>query len=235
MKKDINGFITLVRSKNGRVKIDHNGQNQANIHLLMYELGFRKSKLENKRIYYRREGEELIPSSFRNIEDAFFEQLRETEFINIPDDIRFADIVNHFYEKSPIKENALFTLFFSDTLTETEALQYKLLTDHHFKHKIEVQNLLSKFEEWKFEKTIDIASSITNNAPLYFKKLDGNKYLVFTHYNSKSNTRDGFDCWIATFANTAHIGNKKPLTLQTVSLSFNLERDFELIKNYVNN
>lgn len=154
MKRDINDFITLVRSKNGRVKIDHNGQNQANIYLLMHELGFRKSILENKRIYYRREGEELIPSSFRNIVDAFFEQLRETEFINIPDDIRFADIVNHFYEKSPIKENALFTHFFSDTLTETEALQYKLLTDHHFKHKIEVQHLLSKLEEWKFEKQL---------------------------------------------------------------------------------
>ncbi len=72
-------------------------------------------------------------------------------------------------------------------------------------------------------------------AALLLRIARGNKYLVFTHYNSKSNTRDGFDCWIATFANTAHIGNKKPLTLQTVSLSFNLERDFELIKNYVNN
>ncbi|MEI6750534.1 MAG: hypothetical protein WCM93_15360, partial [Bacteroidota bacterium] len=78
-------------------------------------------------------------------------------------------------------------------------------------------------------------SSITNNAPLYYKKLDGNKYLVFTHYNSKTNTNDGFDCWIATFAKKGHIGNKKPLALQTVSLSFNLERDFDLIKNYVIN
>jgi hypothetical protein len=235
MKRDINDFLTLVRSKNGRVKIDHNGQNQANIYKILVDLGFRKSKLENKRIYYRSEGDKLIPSSFTNIVDAFFEQLRESEFINIPDDVRFADIVNHFYEKSPIKENALFTHFFAENLTEVEALNYKLLTDHTFKHKFEVQQLLSKLEEWKFDKTIDIASSITNNAPLYYKKVDGNKYLVFTHYNSKSNTRDGFDCWIATFTKTGHLGNKKPLTLHQVSLSFNLERDFELIKDYINN
>lgn len=235
MKRDVNEFITLVRSKNGRVKIDHNSTNQANIYQLMHDLGFRKSKLENKRIYYRRYGEQLIPSNFRKIIDTFFEQLRATEFINIPEDVRFTDIVNHFYEKSPIKENALFTRFFAETITDTEALNYKLLTDHHFKHKFDVQQLLSKLEEWKFDKTIDLASSITNNAPLYYKKVDGNKFLVFTHYNSKNNTNDGFDCWIATFAKTGHIGSKKPLTLQTVSLSFNLDRDFELIKNYVNN
>lgn len=235
MKRDINDFITITRSKSGRAKIDHNGQNQANIYQLLHDLGFRKSKLENKRIYYRREGEQLIPTNFRKIEDAFFEQLKETEFINIPDDVRLFDIVNHFYEKPPIKENTLFTHFFAETLTETEALNYKLLTDHTFKHKFEVQHLLSKLEEWKFDKTIDIASSITNNAPLYYKKVEGNKYLIFTHFNSKSNTYDGFDCWIATFAKTGHIGNKKPLTLQTVSLGFILDRDFELIKNYIIN
>ncbi len=235
MKRDINDFISIVRFRNGQVKINHDGQNQANIYQLLHEFGFRKSKLENKRIYYRRDGEQLIPSSFRKIEDTFFEQLRETEFINIPDDVRFFEIVNHFYEKSPIKENALFTHFFAETLTETEAFNYKLLTDHQFKHKFEVQHLLSKLEEWKFDKTIDINSSITNNAPLYYKKVEGNKYLIFTHFNSKSNTYDGFDCWIATFAKTGHIGNKKPLSLQTVSLGFILDRDFELIKNYVIN
>jgi hypothetical protein len=233
MQRDINDFVTIVRSKNGRVKINHNGQNQANIYQLLHELGFRKSKLENKRIYYRREGEKLIPSSFSNIVDTFFEKLKETEFINIPEDVRFFDILDHFYEKPPIKENALFTLFLTETLTETEAFNYKLLTDHVFKHKFEVQHLLSKLEEWKFDKTIDIASSITPNAPLYYKKVDEDKYLVFIHYNSKSNTNDGFDCWIATFAKTGHIGNKKPLALQQVRLSFNLERDFELIKKYI--
>lgn len=235
MERNINNFIIIDKFKNGRLKISHNGQNQTNIYKLLHELGFRKSKLDNKQIYFRRDGEKLIPINFNKIVDAFFDLFNESAFTNIPEDIEFEDIVNHFYENQPIKENRLFNLVFNDTISELEAHNLRMLIDDDYKHRFETQQLLSKLEELNFIKTIDIGSLICKNAPLFYKKIEANKFLVFVQFNSKIKTLDGFDCSIATFDKIIHIGTKKPLEHQIICRNFKLDRDFNLVENYLNN
>jgi len=233
MTKDINNFITIVRQKNGRVKITHDIQNEANIYKLLHELGYCKSKLDNKRIYFRRDKANVIPLHLWDIKNAFLVMLKNLEFINIPDDIEYEDILNWYYRQDPIKDNGLFNHYLSDNLTEPEIHSFRLQTDCIYKHKFEIQQMLLKLEEWKFDKTVDISSSICKNAPLYYKKIETNKFLIFSYFNSKVNTNDGFDCWVATFSNVKHIGIKEPLKLQDIRLSFQLDRDFQLIKDYL--
>jgi hypothetical protein len=233
MTKDINDFITFDRLKNGRVKITHDINNEGNIYKHLHELGYRKAKLDNKRVYFRREGTELTPLSIREIKVAFRDYLRNFDFTNIPDDIEYFSILNWYYERQPIKENGLLDHYLEDELNESEVHYLRLKTNVGYKHKKEIENLLSKFEEWSFSKTIDNIGSICLNAPLYYKKIGDKKYLVFSHYNSEHKTNNGFDCWIATFVNEKQIGKKKPSDIETIRFSFQLDRDFGLISDYV--
>jgi hypothetical protein len=234
MTKDINDFVYFDRLKNGKIKISSDIHKEANIYQYLRGLGFCKSKLGNKRVYYRREGETIKPSSLHDIKYTFWELLQKGDFSNIPTDIEYSEILNWYLDKQPIKENGLFDYYLEDKLTETEADNFCLQTNHSFRHTFEVQQLISKFDEWNFSKTTDTVGAFCKDNPLFYKKIGDKKYLVFNHYNSKSKTNDGFDCWIATFANEKQIGIKKTMDVQEIRLSFHLDRDFELIKDYLN-
>lgn len=234
MKRDINDFITIVRQKNGHVKIKHDFNNEANIYKLLHDLGYGKSKLNNRRIYFRRYDGKIIPVNLINIKDAFEEVLKKAEFSNVPSDIGRSDILNWYYERQPIKENGLFDHYLNDPLNEVEAHNYLLLTDHTYKRRHQIQQLLSKFEEWAFRKSIDSVGTFCEDNPLYYKPVADNKYLVFNHFKPEDNENDGFDSWVATYTEEKHIGNEKPLNVEAVRLCFKIDRDIQLIKKYIN-
>lgn len=233
-KKDIKDFVTISRLRNGQVKITHNITNESNIYELLRELGYRKTKVDNKCAYLLRNDDNIIPVTFYDIKTAFLNLLKKNEFINIPNDIESTSLTNWFYDKNPIKENGLLNHYLEDTLTNEEIHNYKLKTDIMYKHKFGVEQMLSKFKEWSFNKTVDDVGAFCKDNPLYYKRVDEKKYLVFNHFNSKGKTSDGFDCWLATFTNEEHIGSKKPIEIQDIRLSFHLDRDFQLIENYIN-
>ena len=234
MEKDINNFLTISRTKNGKVKISHNTENEANIYKMLFKLGFRKTTLNNKKLLFKKTNDDLIPISIHDIRNAFYDLLKNFEFVNVPDDVNYTDILNWNLEKQPIKQNGLFNHYLSVELNESEIHILRMKTDVNYKHRNEINSILDKLNEWNFSKSIDKKSSICINAPLYYKKIDNNKFLVFSHYNAESKKSiDGFDCWLANFKNEKQIGVSSPRELKDIRLSFNLERDYELIKDYV--
>lgn len=108
MTRNINDFITIHRQKNGQVKIRHNITNEGKIYKLLHELGYRTTKLNNKRFYYRRESGKLTISNIWDIKKAFLDLLVNADFTNIPTDIEYSKITNWFFERHPIKVNGLF-------------------------------------------------------------------------------------------------------------------------------
>ncbi|MDO9187604.1 MAG: hypothetical protein Q7W13_16455 [Bacteroidia bacterium] len=229
MTRDINDFMTFARQKNGRIKIT---QKEGNIYKLLHELGYSKTKLKNKRIYFHRDKMGLTLVSLSSIKDAFKNMLKTKSFINIPANIDSSDILEWYYMKNRIKENGLFDHYLADTLTEDETHKLRLQTDPIY----EAQHLLSKFDKWGFSKSVDIAGGFSKNKvpyPLYYKNIGDKKFLVFSYSKFNKNKIDVFDCWIATFENEKHIGNKKSLDMQKIKFSFKLENDFDLISKYV--
>lgn len=120
MKRDISDFITVVRQKNGIIKITHNLSNEGNIYKLLRDLGFRKAKSDKKYVYFRRIDNNVILSSFQEMKDTFRDMLRKYEFTNIPDDIRYDSVLNWYHNRRPIKENGLFNHYLEDSLTKSE-------------------------------------------------------------------------------------------------------------------
>jgi hypothetical protein len=233
MKKDINDFITIVKKKNGVSEITYNYLNESNIYKFLHELGFCKSKIGKKNIYYRRNGKNIIPSSFDEIDYTFWNFLQNTDFNNMPVDIDKINILEWFLKKNPIKKNELFDSCLSDNLSENEIHSFLLMTNSSYKHKYEINQLLSKFEEWSFLKTEDRYGSLCKNSMLYYKAIERGNYLIFSHYNFENKTNDGFDCWIATFSNKNQIGLNKPSNIQNICLSFQLNIDLPLIEAYL--
>lgn len=233
MTKDINDFITIIRQKNGQVKITHTPNNVCNIYKYIYELGYRNSKLGKKRIYFLRNGTNVTPVNFWDIKDDFFERFKKFDFTNIPKDIEYASILNCYYRRQPIKENEVFKNYPDEILTKAQIHNFMLIRDPFYKHRFEVKELLSKLDEWAFHRTVDTIGAFTTKSPLYFKNVGGQKYLIFTYYNPNHESNDGFDSWIATFSSQNHIGNKMPLEVEKIQLSFHLERDFHLIKDFI--
>lgn len=235
MNTDITNFITVVYQKNGITKIKHDRNNETNIYKLLHDLGYRKSKFDNKRIYFRIVGQDFIPANMMKIKRAFLEFLRCCNYSNCPENVNHNQILNWYHEKNPIKENGLLDNYLGCTLTTEEEHKLRLKLNPNYKHNFDINTLLAKFDEWKFAKTVDkINSYSSDNPPLYHKKLAGNKFLVFNHRNCNNKYRDSFDCWIATYNNEKYIGIKKPIELKELRLGFKLERDLSFVEQYLN-
>ena len=65
--KNINDLITIKGTTNGQFKINQNISNQENIYKYLYELGFRFTKIKNKRFYYQRDQFKLVQIDFQDI------------------------------------------------------------------------------------------------------------------------------------------------------------------------
>lgn len=235
MKPDINNFIDIIRQKNGRLKIKHNITNEGNIYKLLRDFGFRKSKLDNDRIYFQRLDDNVKAVCLSDIKDAFRRFLEDGDFINLPSDVSNQDILQWYYSTLPIKENGLFDHYLEDTLTESEIHNLRLQTDPAYKHRCEISQLLSKLDELNFSKTIDYISSYKSNNPtLYYKRVSDTEFIVFIHWNANTIYADEFDCWLSIYSNEKHIGYEKPLDLKIIRLGFRLDRDFALISQYLN-
>jgi len=122
-----------------------------------------------------------------------------------------------------------------ETLSEQEIHDLRLQSNPRYRWKFFTQQLIAKFDEWNFSKTVDYINSYSgNNPPLYYRRISETKFIVFNHWNFNSKYRDGFDCWLAIYKNEKEIGKKQPHNLQQIILDFRFDRHLPLIEQYLN-
>lgn len=232
-RKDINDFITIAKCTDGRMKISHNINNEGNIYRFLNSIGFGQTKIDGKRVYYRRINGDIIPVTIYDIKDEFSNYLKELKFGNIPN-IPYSDIMNWYYQKDPIKRNGLFFAYLESPLIPIEEHIYKFKTDINYKHDIEIKEMLNVFMEKDFKKSVDTKGLFCKDAILYYKKVKDFQYLIFAHFNhDKKKWKDGFDCYLATYLEKSpSIEKHIPTSLDTVKLSFNIDQDFKIIDRY---
>lgn len=122
MIKDINDFITIKRLKSGEIKIKHPKEKEVNIYKLLYELGYRMTRVEEKPVFYFRNKFEVLPSSMSEIREAYRDYLKQFNFINVTNDINSELVMECYYGRQPIKNNGLLEHYLKgDDLTNAEA------------------------------------------------------------------------------------------------------------------
>ena len=230
MFDNITDFVTFSRFKNGKTKITQTISQEANIYKCLKELGYRYSTVEGKILYYQRKDEKINLLNLTGIKSAFYKHLEKLEFASLPEDCDKDNVIEWFYRKTAVKEAGFFKEYLKDKLTQNETHQILLETNHEYAHNFSVQQLIKRFQDCNFSSAIE---EYYPNNKLYFKKINENKFLVFNHFNAKEKGMDGFDCWISEYRNAKQIGLVKPSKKSiSVKLSFKIERDFDLVKEY---
>jgi hypothetical protein len=233
MTRDFNDFFTVSRFKNGNFKVIESRKNEINIYKLLYSLGFRKTNLNKKTVYYLRIQDDIVPLTLENLNEKTIQLLMSIKYENLPFDFDLESMKDWFFKRMPIRQNKMCTDFLYETLSIEEQLKYIEKNQTILKPNFDTQFLLLKFNEWQFVKTIDLANSICFDQPLYYKKINQNQFLLFVHYHYPNRKFENFECWKATYNNENEIGINSPKILEEVSFNFSLYKDFPLIQKYL--
>ena len=238
MKAHINDFVVVERQENGQVVVSYDAQCRANIYRYLREIGFCQTKLDNRRVFYRRTGEGIFPVDFEQIEDAFFDRLKDKDFSTIPG-VEYNKIFDLFIIENPIRQYKSFYNELRDELDDNEAHEYLLKADPNYRVRNEVEDIQKMLAKYKFTRTIDTAGNFSRMAPIYFKEVSLGTYLVFNHYNVKEkHLYQGFDCWLAEYklSNMLEDINQKTLiSKRQLKANFKLHRDFGLVAKFLEN
>lgn len=207
---------------------------QMNIYEWLRDQGFGQSLLGRKTIFFQSTYDSIKPSSIIAMRYAFLKFLEIYDFEDWPQGVTRHDLLEWCYTTKPPKRNQFFKLCLFRELSIEEIHQYRMQDDCHYRHRYRMNELIGKLNDWGFKKTVDLKSSFSKDADLYFKKVVDGQYLVFSHYNkNEKNDCDGFDCWLAPFRSEAQIGKILNSHLRSIALTFNIERDLGRIEQYI--
>jgi hypothetical protein len=99
---------------------------------------------------------------------------------------------------------------------------------------ITIDEALLQLEEFGFEKRVDTIAEYSQNADLYIRKIDEERYIILHHFNkNKHEELQGFDCWISTYRFDNHIGRIPAIEMEEVKKSFDFVGDWKLIAKHL--
>ena len=229
----LNHFFSFSQQKNGYYRIFQSPENENHKNLLLHNLGFRKTIIDNKNILYQRIGSDIVPISAKNLKIKLIDYFKQLTFENPPENFLVSEINDFLHQKSPIEQNENFDFHLTENLTAEEYHLYSQKVKYYYKKNFDKILLLAKLAEWNFIKTIDKRNTIAARAPVYYKNIIRNKYLIFIQKKPKLKNTDTFECWFGEYISDKQGGQFQPSNLQEITFNFELYKDFSLIEKYV--
>ena len=110
--QNVNEFVTFLKLKNGNYKLKYDDKKEVNIAKYLQSIGYGTTELNSKRIFFKRENNDIIPVYFGDIKRVFYQVIRSFEYKNLPENISPIDIMNWCLTKQPVKKNNIFRKFF---------------------------------------------------------------------------------------------------------------------------
>ncbi len=234
MKIDINEFVTFLKLKNGNYKLKYDDKNEVNIAKYLQSIGYGTTELNSKRIFFKRENNDIIPVYFGDIKRVFYQVIRSFEYKNLPENISPIDIMNWCLTKQPVKKNNIFRSILKDNLSEDEKHLYLLKANLSYNEEFKIQKLLSKLSELEFNEITNHKNGFFRKGNIHYKKLKTSHYLLFIQSFNKNLRRFQFECYETEFNNELDIAFKSPNKFTEISLCFDIERDYSKIVQHLN-
>ncbi len=206
-------------TKNGRVKVT---LNEIEIYKSLRDFGLRFANVDKVgHFYFRQDG--IKVANLLGLRDLVWDKLEKGEFPNKN------LTLNAYLKKNPIRKGEALKRILRDNLTDGEKHIVKIQVDIKYQKKTEIEETIKELEKLNFTKVIDEVGNF-GNMDIYFKQKLDQEFIVLSHYcKGKDILKQGFDCWRTTYKRDSDIGIKKPLTVDSLRLSFHLNRDVELI------
>ena len=133
MNLDIQKIIKINRFKNGSVQIITKECNETPLLLFLKSLGFGKTKINGKRVYFQRTAEELKAIDIDEIRNTFFNILKAQNYTNLPCGMSHEDVIYWYYDCNPIRQNNHFEYRMKEELTEDEKITLRIQYDSDFR------------------------------------------------------------------------------------------------------
>lgn len=228
-------LFTIKMDKSGKVNVIFNDNNLRNIYAKLRELGFGTTILNGKRIYFRRNENEIKGTIIDTFNHAYRKYVESEEFILSNQNIEnFNQIQERLIYSWPVKKSELLYECLNEQFTEKDLHLYNMTNDYKYRHLYKINLLLEKLEEWGFKKATESIEVFSGKGDtLFYKGVGNDVYVVLNHWNSKSKYNDGFDCWLSTYSTEKDFGKKIYLTNQQIRRDFEIERDFHLIQTHL--
>lgn len=234
MEIDINDFVTFKMLKNGDCKINHDANNQANMAKYLRKVGYGITRVNSKTMFFKRENSDIFPVYFDDIKRAFYEVIRNYEYINLPENVSCIDVSNWYLTKHPIKKNEIFKHYLKDNLTEEETHLFLLKASDSYNEEFKIQKLLSKLSKLGFNEIVNHKNSFFVKGSIHYKNVNKNQYLLFLQYINNNSKRLHFECYLTEYNNEKDIAFKSPNKHKEISCCFDIEKEYSEIAQYLN-
>ncbi|MGN6640083.1 MAG: hypothetical protein ACTHJ8_14335 [Mucilaginibacter sp.] len=199
---------------------------EGNMYQWLVTQGFGRAVIDGKDVTFRRTDAEVKPAAFWQMRDIFLDYLEKQGS---------HDLLNWFLSKSPMKQNNLYRHYLKSELTEQEIHVYKMQTDVVYRHRYQINQVLVMLSANSFKQVKDEKGTVGQGQMLYYRQTAEKQFLLFSHHNPGHKSLDGFDCWLGSFRDEKQIGQIQTDNLEDIRLSFNMDRDYELIAPYLTN
>lgn len=103
---------------------------------------------------------------------------------------------------------------------------------HEREQKIKLKNTADFIR--MFASRPDNIKEYTGDSEIYFEPTKNGKYLVVNHFNTKKKPEfQGYDLWIAEYANRSDIGELRAISKTCIKQGFDITTDKEIIDQYL--
>jgi hypothetical protein len=116
-------FFSLHLSKRGRQNIIFTADNKKHIHAALKQLGYGCAKLDEKNIFFLREGIRITPITFFQLRRAFGRFLMTLDLSSR--EVNKSEIINEYHHQQPIRNSQLLKTVLFDSLTQKEQQQIR--------------------------------------------------------------------------------------------------------------
>jgi len=227
-------LVTLKQERGGFFRVSFPKEKRPVIFRLLKEAGFAFVRLNKRSLFIRRKLNDISHVGLYDLVHYFKDHLQTLDYNALPGETGYHDVLDAFYRTHPIKESNQVKTALASELSETERHSLLLKIDYGYVKAQRIQETLEHFEESAFKLTEDkIGTYHAGDQRLYYKAIGNRRYLVFNDIDRPEYHLRMFDCWVSTFAKESDIGKKKPITIEPIIVDFRWERDFELIRAYV--
>lgn len=109
------------------------------------------------------------------------------------------------------------------------------ITDPIFAARLRVEEVLVKLNTHGYRTCDDKIGTFAKDSKVFYKEISKDKYVIFNHSSHDGRIeQQTIDCWVAIYLNENDIGRNAPKALESIKLSFEVNRDWGIIDRLFN-
>ncbi len=229
-------FVNISALKNGKNKYSFSQLEICKI--LKNELGFRFKKVGTKGLYLSKNesnGYDII--DFPKITEAFLTYVEKT-FKNIEnlEGTTYADFLNAFHSKSPLKNTLYCSNFLGEDfdLDEESLHRISMLVDKAYKYKNDVKKMFSFLKNEGFKIENEANKKYRYDELFCYKRASDEQFIIFhREFTNRDKNEPIFSCWLFNTDSEEAFSRSKMdfYKKEELTAHFNLDTDMDIYNN----